>query len=89
MDFVSAKSIFAAVILLALFVYWIFNFLILYHLTRFGIGTQPKRFAAIFLLGSVTLFIISSLLFASVDINSLKSRFKKLEGNVFEIAYLK
>lgn len=61
-------NIFIAAIFL---VSWGLAFVILYHLTRFGIGVQPKRLAAIFLFG---LFIISAtaiILFTSVDIGTL------------------
>lgn len=73
MDFVSPKLIFTAIVLVALLLYWIFNFIILYHLSRFGIGTQPKKMAVIFFLGFVCLFFVSIMLFAGLDLNSLKS----------------
>jgi len=92
MDPLSAKLIFISIILLSLFVlfvYWIFNFIILYHLTRFGIGTQPKKFAAVFLLGSIGLFLISVLLFANIDINSLKHKLEKFGNSMFDLIYSK
>ena len=52
-------------------IYWGAVFTILYHLTRFGIGTQPKRLAAIFLFGTVVLFFASVILYVRVDLNSL------------------
>jgi len=52
-------------------IYWGVNFVILYHLTRFGIGVQPKRFAAIFLFGSLALSVVAIILFMNVDINLL------------------
>ena len=45
------------------FVFWLTAFVILYHLTRFGVGTMPKKLAALFLTGSVTLFSISVILY--------------------------
>ena len=87
MDFISVKLIFVFIVLLFLLIYWVFNFIILYHLARFGVGTQPKKFAAIFLLGSVFLFSMSSLLFLGLDINSLKNQFEKLNSGVFSIMY--
>lgn len=72
MDFLSPKIIFAVVALFLLLAYWAFNFIILYHLARFGIGTQPKKFAAMFLLGSITLFSICVLFSATIDLESLK-----------------
>jgi hypothetical protein len=71
MDFISAKFIIIAVVLFFLFIYWVFNFIVLYHLTRFGVGTQPKKFAAVFLLGSVVLFVMSALLLNNVDLKKI------------------
>ena len=51
--------------------YWVVAFITLYHLTRFGIGVQPKRFAAIFLLGAVVLFCVSIFTYTQVDTSSL------------------
>ena len=53
------------------FFYWVVVFIILYHLTRFGIGTKPKKFAAIFLLGSVILFVLSLILYMNTDFSTL------------------
>lgn len=52
-------------------IYWGVAFIILYHLTRFGIGIQPKKFAAFFLFGSVILSCVTIILFMNIDINSL------------------
>ncbi len=46
-------------------------FFIFYHFTRFGIGTLPKRLAALFLVGAVILFSISLLFFSTLDLNPL------------------
>lgn len=54
-----------------MFAYWMGAFFILYHLIRFGIGTLPKRIAAIFLGGSIFLTIISILLFNEARIAGL------------------
>lgn len=67
-DTLSLGIIFNILAALVLVIYWGFTFTILYHLTRFGIGVQPKRFAAIFLLGSVILSSVALILFTSVDI---------------------
>ncbi len=85
MNIISIKLILIILAIISLFLYWIFNFIILYHLTRFGIGTLPKRIAAIFLLGSVALFSVSVILFASLDMNNLGQQFGKLGNNVFSI----
>lgn len=52
-------------------IFWSVAFIILYHLTRFGVGIQPKRFAAVFLFGAVALFGISLVLFARLDLAAL------------------
>lgn len=54
-----------------LFAYWVVAFIILYHLTRFGIGVQPKKFATMFLFGSVVLSGVTIVFFTTIDINSL------------------
>ncbi len=63
--------IFNVLIVGVFFVYWIFAFIILYHLTRFGIGTQPKKFAAIFLGGSLIFSGIAVAMFLKIDITKL------------------
>ena len=67
------EIIFNIIIALALLIYWGIAFVILYHLARFGIGVQPKRLSAIFLLGSVILSATAVIFFMKVDINSLIS----------------
>jgi hypothetical protein len=52
-------------------VYWTVVFIILYHLTRFGVGVQPKKFAAVFLIGTVILFTVAISLYMNVDISKL------------------
>lgn len=88
MDFNSTEFIFTLVFVFFVLVYWIFNFLILYHLTRFGIGTQPKKFSAVFLLGSITLFFVSGSLFAGLDTDVLGQELTGLLKNSnFSITY--
>ena len=60
--------IFNVLAALVFVIYWGLTFIIIYHLIRFGIGVQPKRFAAVFFLGSVILSSIALILFTSVDI---------------------
>ncbi|MDO8729098.1 MAG: hypothetical protein Q7K26_04395 [bacterium] len=55
---------------LIFFVYWGVTFITLYHLTRFGIGVQPKKFAAALLLGSVILSGTAIILFMNINISS-------------------
>lgn len=66
-----------AYILLALlffgfFVYWGLVFIIIYHLTRFGIGTLPKKVAVLFFFGTMLLSFLSFSLYASIDKGALK-----------------
>ncbi|MDO8589831.1 MAG: hypothetical protein Q7R69_00980 [bacterium] len=67
----SLEIIFNFLAAFVFLVYWGATFIILYHLTRFGIGVQPKRFAAVFLFGSVVLSGAAIVLFVSIDINAL------------------
>ena len=61
-----------ALIFLAVITYWSVTFIILYHLNRFGIGTQPKILATVFFFGSVLLSLISILILLNIDITTLK-----------------
>ncbi|MEK7116649.1 MAG: hypothetical protein AAB837_00600 [Patescibacteria group bacterium] len=87
MNLISIKLVFYAAILLVLLGYWVFNFTILYHLARFGIGTQPKKIAAIFFLGLICLFFASTVLFAGLDLNSLKDQLSGLLKLFFNTTY--
>lgn len=53
--------------------FWVMSFVILYHLTRFGVGVQPKRVAVTFLLGAVTLFCLCVTLLIKLDVSTLLS----------------
>lgn len=53
-------------------IFWLTSFIILYHLTRFGIGTLPKKLSALFLIGAVGLFSISFLIYAGIDFNAIR-----------------
>ena len=55
---------------LAFLVYWGITFIILYHFSRFGIGVQPKKFAVVFLFGSVILSGVAIVLFMKIDVNT-------------------
>ncbi len=86
-DFISTKLILYVAVLIVLLGYWVFNFIILYHLARFGVGTQPKKIAAIFFLGLVCLFFVSTVLFAGLDLNSLKDQLLDLLKLFFNTTY--
>jgi len=73
LDFITPQFISAAIVILLPLVYWGFNFVVLYHLLRFGIGVQPKRFAALYFLGSSVLFWIVITLFINTDPLSFKN----------------
>ena len=68
------EIIFNVLVIGLLFVYWAVAFIILYHLTRFGVGVQPKRFAAIFMLGSLVLSSIAIILFTKLEIGVFLTR---------------
>jgi hypothetical protein len=52
-------------------IYWGMVFVILYHLTRFGIGTLPKRLSVVFLFGALVFSGAAVILFTTIDLNSL------------------
>lgn len=59
-----------AIVFLAL-VYWVPTFFIIYHLTRFGIGSRPKFLALVFLVGSVILFSLFIIRASQLDLTVL------------------
>ncbi|MBX4189596.1 hypothetical protein KW785_03330 [Candidatus Parcubacteria bacterium] len=63
-------AIIAGLAFLAL-TYWAFAYVLLYHLTRFGVGTLPKRIAAIFLLGSFILISVLMIALANINLPSI------------------
>lgn len=65
------EIIFNILIALALLAYWVAAFITLYHLARFGVGVQPKRFAGAFLFGSVVISAIVLTLAITLDLNSI------------------
>ncbi len=52
---------------LLIFSFWIYIYIIFYHLIRFGIGSQPKLLSAIIVLGSLLLFFIAVILFSNIN----------------------
>ena len=68
------EIIFNIIIVGVFLLYWGMAFIILYHLTRFGVGVQPKKFAAVFLLGSVLLSGTALILFMKIDTSLLISK---------------
>lgn len=68
------EIIFNIAVALVFLFFWGLSFVILYHLTRFGIGVQPKRFAIIFLLGAVIISGVALILFTNIDLTTIKFR---------------
>ena len=52
--------------------FWLFSFVVLYHLTRFGVGVLPKKLSVVFLIGAVSLFSWSIVCFVGLDLNAIK-----------------
>ena len=48
-----------AILAVAMIIYWVMAYFLIYHLTRFGVGAEPKMISFVFLLGSILLTIIS------------------------------
>ncbi len=46
-------------LIVAVVIYWIGAFIILYHLIRFGIGNRPKVVAFVFFAGSIVLLLFT------------------------------
>ncbi len=88
LPFLSPALILIILILLTLTVYWVVSFITLYHLVRFGIGTQPKKIAATFLFGLVGLFFLSVFLFASIDMEKTGAGLARIAGQIFSKNYL-
>lgn len=79
MEVFQTPQFFAAVVFFVFIIfYWVYAFVILYHLTRFGVGVQPKKFALFFLIGSALLFFVSVLIFATIDVSATITQITKL-----------
>lgn len=52
----SANLLFALALVVVSLIFWIYTFIILYHLIRFGIGRLPKQISIATLIGSLVLF---------------------------------
>lgn len=59
----SMSTYLAVIFTFGMLVFWVGVFFILYHLIRFGVSTQPKKIAIVFIIGSVLLSLITTLLF--------------------------
>lgn len=83
MNLISFSLVPSLFILALILVFWVFNFIVIYHLIRFGIGTQPKRIAVVFLLGSSVLFLMSAQLYSNIDKDDLRQRYEKVGNGIF------
>ncbi len=54
------------ILVVALVAYWVMAYFLLYHLTRFGVGTEPKLVSFVFLLGSIALTIITIIIYVQM-----------------------
>lgn len=77
----AALNLPLVVFALALVLYFIYTFIIVYHLVRFGIGTRPKLAALIFFVGTLALLMIFFAVYASLDPQAISANFAKLFGN--------
>ena len=62
---VSLAKLFFALLFLG---YWLFAFFIVYHLTRFGIGSKQKIMALVFFVGSACLFLLVATTYYQVEL---------------------
>ncbi len=60
----------------------VYAFCIMYHLTRFGIGANPKLLSLIFFVGFCILFVSMFTLFNQVDSNTIVERLGSI--NLFD-----
>lgn len=52
--------------------FWLVTFVIIYHLARFGVGTLPKKLAALCLIGGLALFTWSIISYIGLDLSAFK-----------------
>jgi ABC-type multidrug transport system permease subunit len=58
----------------AMAIYWLGVFFILYHLIRFGVSTTPRKLAVVFLGGALVLSLLATILFTQINFGSLKNK---------------
>ena len=61
----NLPSLIAFFIILAIYIWY--TFAIVYHLIRFGVGTEPKKVALIFLLGSFIFFSLTIIAYLQIN----------------------
>lgn len=84
-SFISPQNILALLFVLVCLAYWLFTFITFYHLVRFGIGTQPKKIAMLFLVGAGILFSISASAFLSLDSSVLKEKLIQYTNSFYKV----
>lgn len=67
-SFGSTDTFLAVIFTFGMLVFWVGVFFILYHLIRFGVSSQPKKIALVFIIGSILLSLITTLFFIAVII---------------------
>ncbi len=70
-NFLSNFNLKLIILLAILFFYFWYAFSIIYHLIRFGIGTQPKIISLIFFLGSFLMFVLVINSYFRVDLQNI------------------
>ncbi len=75
LNFVSNFPVLPVIFAIVFLVFWIYVFFIIYHLTRFGIGTKPKIIAFIFFIGSAFLFMQLVYSFNQIDFKTILGNF--------------
>ncbi len=72
MDQISGQFITSGTLIGAALIYWLFVLITLYHLDRFGSGSQPRRIALLYLIGSAGFFVCFALLMSQLNVEALR-----------------
>mgnify|MGYP001597143917 CR=1 FL=1 len=62
---INLQSVLGALLFI---VYWVYVFIIIYHLIRFGIGPQPKLLAFIFFIGSAAFLGLALVFYSQLNL---------------------
>ncbi len=60
-----------------LVVYWVLAYFLMYSMTRFGVGKEPKLASFVFLMGSIALTIIVIVIYAQLGHGGLTESVNK------------
>jgi hypothetical protein len=69
---ISFESVANIIIVIIFLGFWLVSFVILYHLSRFGVGVLPKKLSALFLVGALALFGWSIVAFTGLNLGTIK-----------------